>query len=137
MVPNSVILNLAVIPLREPERVEMRARFDAAVSPEDVQHRLAESITVPTRYPPDISLEELDGDELVLKIAATPVNPADGAQLAAEVLEARAAGRRTAPPETHAAGEIRRSPADSKRPPTTLSGALRRIATSAASSSRA
>ena len=87
MVPNSVILNLAVVPLREPERVEMRARFDAAVSPEDVQHRLAESITVPTRYPPDISLEELDGDELVLKIAATPVNPADGAQLASEVLE--------------------------------------------------
>jgi small-conductance mechanosensitive channel len=87
MVPNSVILQLAVVPLREPERVEMRARFDASISPAELQERLAEAISVPIRYPPDISLEEVDHDEVVLKLAATPVNPADGAKLASEVLE--------------------------------------------------
>ena len=88
MVPNSVILQLAVIPLREPESVEMRARFSAETSPGDVQARLERGVTVPVRYRPDITLEELDRDEIVVRIAATPLNPADGAQLAAEVVEA-------------------------------------------------
>ena len=74
MVPNSVILQLAVVPRREPERVELRARFDASTSPSDLQERLDDAITVPIRYPPDVALEELDRDEVVLKIAATPVN---------------------------------------------------------------
>ncbi len=43
---------------------------------------------MPLRYPPDITLEELDRDEVVVQIAATPQNPADGARLAAEILSA-------------------------------------------------
>lgn len=88
MIANSVILQAAVSPLREPERVELRARFDSSVTPADVQTMLDHSITVPTRYPPDITLEELDRHEVVVKITATPQSPADGAQLAAEVLAA-------------------------------------------------
>ncbi|MGH2955273.1 MAG: mechanosensitive ion channel family protein [Solirubrobacterales bacterium] len=88
MIPNSVLLQLAVVPLREPERVEMRARFGAHVTPSEVQQRLADSVSVPTRYPPDITLEELDRDEVVVRITATPLRPADGAQLASEVLAA-------------------------------------------------
>ena len=42
MVPNSVILNLAVIPLREPDRVEMRARFDSSMTPSEVERQLAD-----------------------------------------------------------------------------------------------
>ena len=88
MVPNSVILQLAISPLREPERVELRARFDARITPSDVQSMLERAITVPTRHPPDVTLEELDRDDVVVKIAATPQSPSDGAQLAAEVLDA-------------------------------------------------
>jgi small conductance mechanosensitive channel len=88
LVPNSVLLQLAVSPLREPERVEMRARLDPHTTPSDLQRQLAERITVPTRYPPDIALEELDRDDVVVKIVATPLRSADGAQLAAEVLDA-------------------------------------------------
>jgi small conductance mechanosensitive channel len=88
MVPNSVILQIAVVPLREPERVEMRARFDATTSPGDLQKRLDESVSVPLRYPPDVSLEELDGDEVVLNVAATPMNANDGAELASELIDA-------------------------------------------------
>jgi small-conductance mechanosensitive channel len=92
MVPNSVILGIAVVPLREPERVEMRARFDADTTPAQVQKRLDEEISVPLRYPPDVSLEELDRDEVVLDIAATPINPDDGAELASELLGALRTG---------------------------------------------
>ena len=88
LVPNSVLLQLAISPLREPERVEMRARLDPGVTPAELQHQLAERITVPTRYAPDIALEELDRDDVVVKIVATPLRSADGAQLAAEVLDA-------------------------------------------------
>ncbi len=87
MVPNSVILQLAVIPLREPDRVEMRARFDSKTTPSEVERQIVEAISVPTRRAPDITLEELDGDDLILNISATPLNPDDGAQLAAEVLD--------------------------------------------------
>jgi small conductance mechanosensitive channel len=88
MIPNSVLLQVAVVPLREPERVEMRARFGADVTPAELQERLGTAVSVPTRYPPDITLEELDRDEVVVRIEATPQSPADGAQLAAEVLSA-------------------------------------------------
>jgi small conductance mechanosensitive channel len=86
MVPNSVVLNVAVMPLREPERVELRARFDADTSPRRVQELLDEAVTVPTRYPPHIALEEVDRDEVVVRIVATPDRPGDGAELADQVL---------------------------------------------------
>jgi small conductance mechanosensitive channel len=88
MIPNSVLLQVAVVPLREPERVELRARFPATATPGEVQRRLLEALSVPTRYPPHVALEEIDGDEVVLRIEATPESPTDGAQLAAEVLQA-------------------------------------------------
>jgi hypothetical protein len=86
MVPNSVVLNTAVMPLHEPERVELRARFEADTSPRRVQELLDEAVTVPTRYPPHIALGEVDRDEVVVRIVATPDRPSDGAELADQVL---------------------------------------------------
>jgi small conductance mechanosensitive channel len=88
LVPNAVVLNLAVVPLREPERVELRARFSADTTPSEVQERLEGAISVPTRYAPHIELEELDRDEVVVRIVATPTRPTDGAKLAGEILAA-------------------------------------------------
>jgi small-conductance mechanosensitive channel len=87
MVPNSVILNVAVIPLREPEGVDMRARLPAAVTPGKIEELLYEHVQTPLRGRPEIFLEELDGDEVVLRIVASPSNPQDGSHLASEVLE--------------------------------------------------
>jgi hypothetical protein len=90
---------LAALIVREPERVELRARFGAETTPGDVQALLDRSITVPMRYPPHITLEELDRDEIVVRIVATPTRPADGARLAAEVLSAvRENGARASAP---------------------------------------
>jgi hypothetical protein len=44
------------------------------------------AITVPLRYSPHIAVEELDRDDVIVRILATPLNPRDGATLAEEVL---------------------------------------------------
>ena len=87
MVPNSSVLNVAVTPLREPDGVDLRARLPAYVTPGQIEALLREQVETPLRGRPNVSLEELDGDELVVRIAATPRNPQDGAHLASEVLE--------------------------------------------------
>src|SRR4051794_7845774 len=86
LVPNGVLIQTAVTPLREPERVEFRARFPADTSPREVQQKIEESIDVPLRYPPHIAVEELDRDDVVVRIVSTPMNPRDGGKLAEEVL---------------------------------------------------
>jgi small conductance mechanosensitive channel len=88
MVPNSVVLSMAVIPLREPDGVDLRARLPAEILPSDVQALLRQSVTVPTRTDPRIVLEELDGDEIVVRIEATPKVAAEGPKLANEILAA-------------------------------------------------
>ena len=86
MIPNNVLLVVAVEPLREPDSIDLRARFDSHLSPSTVQDMLRQAITVPTLRPPRIELEEVDRDEVVLRISATPVNPGDGAKLAEQVV---------------------------------------------------
>jgi small-conductance mechanosensitive channel len=86
MVPNNVLLNLAIVPLREPKGIDVKARFDSHTSPRVVQKMLDQAITVPTLREPQIWLEEIDRDEVVLQISATPVDPDDGALLAEQIL---------------------------------------------------
>jgi small conductance mechanosensitive channel len=96
MVPNNVLLSLVVVPLREPDKVDVRVRFPPDASPHQVEERLMEAITVPTRYKPSVSLEEFNADGIVFRVNATPLRPEDGSQLAEEVLEAL---RRSEPAE--------------------------------------
>ncbi len=86
MVPNSVVLNVAVLPLREPEAVNLRARLRAGMTPGDLQEVLERSLQTPLRGAPRITLEELDGEEVVVLIAATPLVATQGRQLASELL---------------------------------------------------
>jgi len=87
MVPNSVVLNVAIVPLREPDGVDLRARLRPGLTPLDMQDMLQREIQTPMRDTPRIALEELDGDEVVVRITATPDRPTDGPRLASEVLE--------------------------------------------------
>ncbi|MDA0137999.1 mechanosensitive ion channel family protein [Solirubrobacter sp. CPCC 204708] len=88
MVPNNVVLSAAIVPLREPAAVDLRARLRPDVRPSDIQTMLEEAISTPTRGEPNISLEEVDADEVVVRIQATPLSDADGPRLADEVLAA-------------------------------------------------
>jgi len=86
LVPNSVVLNVAVLPLREPEAVNLRARLRAGMTPGDLQEILEKSLQTPLREAPRITLEELDGDEVVVLISATPRVASEGRHLASELL---------------------------------------------------
>lgn len=88
MVPNSVVLAVAVTPVREPGVVDLRARLRAGVTPAQVEQILVSELETQMKGQPRVTLEELDGDEVVVQIAATPMRDADGAQLASEMLEA-------------------------------------------------
>jgi small conductance mechanosensitive channel len=88
MVPNSVVLNVAVVPLREPQGVELRARLRPGITPIDVDHVLRDSVQTPMRGPPSVTLEEVDGDDIVVRVRAAPERPSDGPRLASEVLAA-------------------------------------------------
>ena len=67
-----------IVPLREPDKLEVRVRFGEEVSPRQIEERLRDAVTVPTRYPPHVGLEEVDEKGIVLRINATPLRPQDG-----------------------------------------------------------
>jgi small-conductance mechanosensitive channel len=87
LVPNSSVLNAAILPLREPQAVNLRARVRADMAPGDLQELLERAIKTQLRDVPRITLEEIDGDEVIVQIAATPRLSAEGRNLASELLD--------------------------------------------------
>jgi small conductance mechanosensitive channel len=87
MIPNNVVLNAAVVPLREPDPVDVRVRISSSIHMTHVQELLDDSISTATRNAARVVLEEVDGDEVVVRVQATPERPEDGAKLADEVIE--------------------------------------------------
>jgi small conductance mechanosensitive channel len=90
MVPNTVVLSAAVVPIKEPDSVDVRVRLTSGVRPSQVQEILDREISTPTRNPAAVLLEELDGADVVVRIQATPDRAADGARLADEIIAALA-----------------------------------------------
>ena len=88
LIPNNTALSMSVRPLRQPTAVDMRAKLPATTDPEQVERQVKEAITVPTRGAPEIDLEEYDGDEVTMRVKATPRDPAHGGALARQVLHA-------------------------------------------------
>ncbi len=89
MIPNSVVLAAAVIPLKEPDSVDVRVRLNAATPPTRLQAILDDQITTPTRST-SVQVVEIDGDEVVVRVLAVPEHAADGGRLADEVIKALA-----------------------------------------------
>jgi small-conductance mechanosensitive channel len=87
-VPNNAVVSAAIVPLRQPGDVEVRARLRPGIKPSEVQRLVEEKVTVPTREEPEIELEEVDDSEVVMRVKATPASHADRSRLADEVLAA-------------------------------------------------
>jgi small conductance mechanosensitive channel len=86
-IPNNAVLAAAVVPLREPASVDVKVRLPGSIRVSDLQTLLDERVTTPTRGGrTTVLLEELDGDELVVRVAATPENTEDGARLTDEII---------------------------------------------------
>ena len=88
MVPNNVVLSAAVLPIREPNPVDVRVRLETGISISQVQAILDDRIRTPTRGAPVVLLQEVDGNDVVVRVQATPDRADDGAQLADEVIDA-------------------------------------------------
>lgn len=101
LVLNNAVVTSAIVPLREPAKVDLRARLQAGIKPSELQRIIEQRITVPTRDHPEIHLEELNEDEVIMRVTAAPERDADGPKLADEVLAAvQEAARR------HETGEL-------------------------------
>jgi small conductance mechanosensitive channel len=88
MIPNNVAMASAVVPLREPAAVDLRARLKPDVKPSELQHFLEEHVHTPTRSHPHISVEEVDDEEVIMRVNAVPEIDRDGPKLADEILAA-------------------------------------------------
>ncbi len=114
LIPNNVVLGAAIVPLREPEAVDVRVRLRSGVRPSHVQQLLDQEIATATRSKPTVLLEEIDGDDLLVRVQATPERAVDGARLADEMIIALAS----------VTGE--HSFADTDEPPTAATASYRR-----------
>jgi small-conductance mechanosensitive channel len=88
LIPNTVVLSSVVVPVREPEAVSVKVRLNSSIRVSTIQGILDENITTPTRREPWVSLQEIDGDAVVVAIESTPERAADGAKLADEIIAA-------------------------------------------------
>jgi small-conductance mechanosensitive channel len=86
MIPNTVVLSAAVVPVREPESIDVKVTLGRGVRPSHVQAVLDSNISTPTRKAPRVLLEEISGTSVVVRVQATPERPSDGARLADEII---------------------------------------------------
>src|ERR1700761_7770572 len=90
MIPNNSVLGAVVVPLTEPDPVDVKVRLTSGVLPTQVQAILDQEVSVPTRSGASVNLEEVDGDDVVVRVKATPEMSHDGAKLADEIMVALA-----------------------------------------------
>ncbi|MGZ4193871.1 MAG: mechanosensitive ion channel family protein [Solirubrobacteraceae bacterium] len=88
MIPNNVVLAAAVVPLREPDSVDVKVRLSSGVRPSQVQAILDQELSTATRNGASVLLEEVDGDDVVVRVHATPEMSDEGAKLADEIMMA-------------------------------------------------
>jgi small-conductance mechanosensitive channel len=91
LVPNNSVLSASIVPVRLATGVDVQARLQPGVGTTELQELLKERVQTPTRDEPHISLQEVYGDSVSVRITATPVADADGARLADEIISAVAA----------------------------------------------
>ena len=87
LVPNSIVLSAAIVPLREPAGVDLRAHLRPDVKVTEVQRVLEQRVRTSVRGEFHIALEEVCADHVVVRVVATPEHNSDGARLADEVLD--------------------------------------------------
>jgi small-conductance mechanosensitive channel len=87
MIPNNVVLAAVIVPLKEPDSVDVRVRLSHGVRPSQVKAILDDEIGTPTSSR-GVVLEEVDGDDVVVRVQATPSVADDGPRLADEIMAA-------------------------------------------------
>ena len=68
--------------------MDVLVRLGSGVRPSQVQAMLDERIRTPTRSAATVLLQEIDGEDVVVRVQATPERTDDGAKLADEIIDA-------------------------------------------------
>jgi small-conductance mechanosensitive channel len=86
MIPNMQVISAVVVPIVEPSPVDVRVRLGAGIRPSQVQAILDDQIATQTRSAATVLLEEIDAEDVVIRVQATPERAEDGAKLADEII---------------------------------------------------
>jgi small conductance mechanosensitive channel len=86
LIPNMQVIAAVVVPIVEPSAVDVRVRLSSGTRPSKVQELLDAQIRTPTRARATVLLEEIDSDDVVIRVQATPESADDGAKLADEII---------------------------------------------------
>ncbi len=86
MIPNIQVIAAVVVPIVEPSAVDVRVRLSSGTRPSQVQELLDAQIRTPTRARATVLLEEIDTEDVVIRVQATPERADDGAKLADEII---------------------------------------------------
>jgi small-conductance mechanosensitive channel len=87
MIPNNVVLAAVIVPLKKPDSIDVKVRLRHGVRPSQVKAILEDDIGTPTSSK-GVVLEEVDGDDVVVRVQATPALADDGPRLADEIMTA-------------------------------------------------
>ena len=79
-----------MVPQTDPDSLDVKVRLTSGVRPTQVQAILDQEVSVPTRSGASVNLEEVDGDDVVVRVSATPEMSRDSAKLADEIMLALA-----------------------------------------------
>ena len=88
MIPNTQVLAAVVVPLREPDGVDVRVRLTSGVRPSQVQAILDQEVSTPTGVAPRCCSRRSTVTTWWSACRPTPESPDDGAQLADEIMVA-------------------------------------------------
>jgi small conductance mechanosensitive channel len=88
VIPNNLLITAAIVPLKQTQAVELRARLTHEVKPSEIQDQIQSEVSTPTGQGPEINLEEIDADQITIFIRATPVRARDRQKLSEEILSA-------------------------------------------------
>lgn len=86
MIPNSLVLAAVVVPIREPAPVDVRVKLNTGVRPSQAQAILDTELSQDTLYKPSVVLEEIDGDDVFIRVQATPESSDESSRLADDII---------------------------------------------------
>ncbi|HET9073410.1 MAG TPA: mechanosensitive ion channel family protein [Solirubrobacteraceae bacterium] len=87
MIPNGLVLAAVVVPLREPPPVDVRVKLNNGVKPSHAQAILDAELSDDTLGTPNVVLEEIDGDDVFIRVQATPESSDESARLADDIIK--------------------------------------------------
>jgi small conductance mechanosensitive channel len=87
MIPNSLVMGAVVVPIRQPAPVDVRVKLNPGVRPSQAQAILDSELAEDTLGATTVVLEEINGDDVFIRVRATPEDSDLSGRLADEIIK--------------------------------------------------